>query len=181
MLQKGNDSFLGDLLYTYQLSLFSPGFPNFPEPIQLVCASVLQERGQVHLAAQARACGAWFAQSVPASFSQFRHRPMAMEINTSRFGPVRVECEDLLHFPAGVLGLEDCRDWVLLGDGQNDAVAWLQSVDKPKVALAVVSPRRFKPDYRIRLARAEIEPLNLTDAKAAQVLVSCSYHRKRLK
>jgi len=95
---------------------------------------------------------------------------MAMEIATSRFGVLRYEADDLLHFPVGMWGLEDCRNWIVLGDGQHDAVAWLQSVDQPRVALAVVSPRRFVPDYRIRVARAELEPLGFTDVREAQVL-----------
>jgi len=94
-----------------------------------------------------------------------------MEVNTSRFGPVRVEGEDLLCFPAGLVGLEECRDWVLLRDGQSDAVAWLQSAQRPRIALAVVSPRRFVPDYRIRVARTELESLGFEDLRAAQVLV----------
>ena len=96
---------------------------------------------------------------------------MVMDINTSRFGPIKVESEDVLHFPAGLLGWEECRDWVLLGDAQNPAVAWLQSVERPKVAVAVVSPRRFVPDYRMRVARAELEPLEVEDLSTIQVLV----------
>ncbi len=94
-----------------------------------------------------------------------------MEVNTSRFGSISVAAEDLIRFPAGILGLEDCRDWVLLKDGQNDAVAWLQSAQRPTIALAVVSPRRFVPDYRIRVAPAELEPLELEDIRTAQVVV----------
>jgi len=67
--------------------------------------------------------------------------------------------------------MEDCRQWVLLGDGQNDAVVWLQSVERPRVAEAVVSPRRFVPDFRMRVARAELEPLELTEVADSQVLV----------
>ena len=93
-----------------------------------------------------------------------------MEINTSRFGPIKVDQDDILRFPAGILGLEECRDWVLLGDAQNPALAWLQSVDRPKVALAVVSPRRFVPGFRMRVARAELEPLELDDLSDAHVL-----------
>ena len=96
---------------------------------------------------------------------------MTKDVNTNRFGLIRIESEDILHFPAGLLGMEDCRDWILLGDGQNDAVAWLQSVEKPRVALPVVSPRRFVPDYRTRIARMEIEPLELDDLRAAEVLL----------
>ena len=96
---------------------------------------------------------------------------MVMEINTSRFGPLRVESEDVLHFPAGLLGMEECQKWVLLGDVQNPAVAWLQSVERPKLALAVVSPRRFVPDYRMRVARAELAPLEADDLQGVQALV----------
>jgi flagellar assembly factor FliW len=59
----------------------------------------------------------------------------------------------------------------LLDDGQSDALAWLQSVQRGEVAVAVVSPRRFVPDYRIRVARPEIEPLGLVDPRHAEVLV----------
>lgn len=94
-----------------------------------------------------------------------------MEINTTRFGQVEVLTEDLLHFPEGLLGLVECRDWILLSDAQNDAVAWMQSVDRPEVALAVVSPRRFVPAYQMRVARRELEPLELEQVREAEVLV----------
>jgi len=94
-----------------------------------------------------------------------------MEILTTRFGPIDVEAEDLIHFPEGLLGLEQCRDWVLLADTENDAVAWMQSVDRADVALAVVSPRRFVPSYRMRVARRELDPLELDQLRAARVLV----------
>lgn len=94
-----------------------------------------------------------------------------MEISTTRFGPIELQPDDVIHFPEGLLGLEACRDWVLLAEAENDAVAWLQSVDRADVALAVVSPRRFVPKYRMRVARRELEPLELDHIGRAQVLV----------
>lgn len=94
-----------------------------------------------------------------------------MRISTTRFGPIEVQADDVLRFPEGLLGLEECRRWVLLAEAENDAVAWLQSVDRADVALAVVSPRRFVPDYRMRVARRELEPLQLDQIGRAQVLV----------
>ena len=93
-----------------------------------------------------------------------------MEITTSRFGPLEIDPGDMLHFPAGLLGLEDCRQWALLADRRNEAVAWLQSVERPEVALPVVSPRRFVPGYQVRIARRELTGLGLDDIKAAKVL-----------
>jgi flagellar assembly factor FliW len=39
------------------------------------------------------------------------------------------------------------------------------------VALAVVSPRRFVSDYRVRVSARDLVPLGLPSLKAAQVLV----------
>lgn len=94
-----------------------------------------------------------------------------MDIQTSRFGRVEFAADDVLQFPEGLPGLTDCRDWVLLADLHDDAVAWMQSVQWPDVALAVVSPRRFVPDYQLRVARRELEPLGLGNPQAAEVLV----------
>ncbi len=93
-----------------------------------------------------------------------------MKINTTRFGALEMQPEDVLHFPGGMLGLEDCRDWVLLADAENDALGWLQSVSHSEVALAVVSPRRFVPEYQVRVSRLELEALEMTDLREAQVL-----------
>ena len=93
-----------------------------------------------------------------------------MLINTSRFGPVPIQAEDILLFPNGVIGLENCRHWVLLADEENEAVGWLQSIVRPDVALAVVSPRRFAADYRVRVSRSQMAMLELSELDQAYVL-----------
>lgn len=97
-----------------------------------------------------------------------------MWIATTRFGPIQFEPEDVIRFPEGILGLPECQDWLLLADGRNQSLAWLQSVDRPEAALCVVSPRRFVPNYQVRLPRRELEPLELEDLEAAEVLVVVS-------
>jgi flagellar assembly factor FliW len=94
-----------------------------------------------------------------------------MNIQTTRFGRVEIEMDDILNFPAGLLGLETCRQWVLLADAQNSSLGWLQCTTRPEIAVAVVSPRRFVPDYQMRVARSELNPLELPEPKQAQVLV----------
>jgi flagellar assembly factor FliW len=96
---------------------------------------------------------------------------MVMRINTSRFGRIDVAAGDVLHFPSGLPGLEDCREWALLADAGNDALGWLQSTSRGDVAIAVVSPRRFVPDYQVRIPRSELTPLDITDIRQAQVVV----------
>jgi len=70
--------------------------------------------------------------------------------------------------------LEDCRQWVILADPEDEVFAWLQSLHRPEVALAVASPRRFVPGYQLRVCRRELEPLGLVRVEAACVLAIVS-------
>ncbi|MEX2317333.1 MAG: flagellar assembly protein FliW [Pirellulales bacterium] len=97
-----------------------------------------------------------------------------INVSTTRFGDVDIDERDILTFVDGLIGMEDCRRWVLFADAQNAALGWMQSLDRADVALAVVSPRRFVPDYQIRVARRDIGPLALDDPNAAQVLAIVS-------
>jgi flagellar assembly factor FliW len=97
-----------------------------------------------------------------------------MQIQTTRFGVVHVDPDAILAFPNGILGLGNCRHWVLLADAHNDALAWMQSTTRPDIALAVVSPRRYVPDYQVRVTRGELKSLDLKDLRQAEVLVIVS-------
>ena len=93
-----------------------------------------------------------------------------MKIETSRFGTVQIEADDIVFFRNGLLGFEDCQHWVILGDGENSSLAWLQSMQFPKIAMPVVSPRRFVPSYQVRLSPKDVELLQLTTSEQAFVL-----------
>src|SRR3954454_4515665 len=98
-----------------------------------------------------------------------------MNIASTRFGSLTIEDADVLTFADGLIGMEDCRRWVLLADSENSALGWLQSLDRPEVALGVVSPRRFVADYQVRVSKREIAPLGMDDPAEAQVLVIVSH------
>ena len=93
-----------------------------------------------------------------------------MLISTSHFGAVEIEVDDILHFPSGIVAFEECQHWVLLADADNSALAWLQSVTLPEVALPVVSPRRFAPNYAARVTRGQLLPLEFSQFDQAYVL-----------
>jgi flagellar assembly factor FliW len=107
-------------------------------------------------------------------------RAAAVQISTTRFGSVTIQPEDVLHFPGGLPGLEECHRWVLLADGDNEALAWLQSTSRPEVAFAVVHPKRFVPQYQLRVARRDLEPLALANLADAEVLAIVSSHEDDL-
>lgn len=97
-----------------------------------------------------------------------------MQIATTHFGPVEIEVDDILLFPRGVIAFEDCRHWVLLSDADNPALAWLQSVSRSEVALPVISPRRFTPDYTLHISRGQLAPLELSHFDEAYLLAVVS-------
>jgi flagellar assembly factor FliW len=100
--------------------------------------------------------------------------PALMQITTTHFGPVEIDVDDILLFPQGVIAFEDCRHWVLLSDEENPALAWLQSITRPEVALPVVSPRRFAPEYSVHVGRGQLLPLEFSQFDQAYVLAVVS-------
>ncbi|MEC9094525.1 MAG: flagellar assembly protein FliW [Planctomycetota bacterium] len=103
-----------------------------------------------------------------------------MNIETTRFGTIEIEEQDVLNFESGLIGFSDTKEWVILADTENPAVAWLQSLADPTLGMAIVSPRRFIPNYQVRLTPTELEPIQLTDVDQAFVLCIVSRNENRL-
>lgn len=99
-----------------------------------------------------------------------------MRIDTTRFGTLQVGKDDLFLFPQGFIGMETLRQWVLVPDPENDAVAWLQSASMGERAMAVISPRAFVPDYRVRVGQRELSSLQLRPGDPTYVLTTLAGH-----
>jgi flagellar assembly factor FliW len=84
-----------------------------------------------------------------------------MIVNTTRFGQIEVSQEHVILFPQGLIGFETCRHWVILPDGANADVAWLQSVSQGQVALPIMSPRKLGVDYRVNVSRRQLTPISM--------------------
>ncbi len=93
-------------------------------------------------------------------------------IQTTRFGVLEAPQELEWLFPRGLIGLETATRWVLLGESESSSLVWLQSVDRPELALPLVSPRRLVPGYKVRVAPDELTPLELADDDLLFVLVT---------
>ncbi len=93
-----------------------------------------------------------------------------MQVETTRFGRIEVRSDEIIRFPEGVPGFSDCCEWVLLADPRSEACVWMQSLSRPDVALALVSPRRFVAGYQARVGQRDLEPLRLRNLGQAEVL-----------
>ena len=94
-----------------------------------------------------------------------------MKVQTTRFGPVEVEQQRVLEFPAGLLGFPQQKKYVLLQTNDEGNFFWLQSVDNPAVAFVVCDPLLFAPDYQVPARTEEFRAINLERVDEAQVFV----------
>ncbi len=103
-----------------------------------------------------------------------------MPIQTSRFGQIDATPEEIIIFPQGLIGFESSRQWLILPDPENSDVAWLQSVAQPQVALPLVSPRKFAPDYKVNVPNRQLSILKIRNSDRIYVLNVVSKSGKTL-
>jgi flagellar assembly factor FliW len=95
-----------------------------------------------------------------------------MEILTTRFGPIRVESQDRVEFPRGLVGIPHLRRFVLWPDPQAPSVLWLQSTRDPSWALALVEPRLLVPTYQVRATTQQLAALQIDESREVEVYVT---------
>lgn len=94
-----------------------------------------------------------------------------MKLNTKYFGELEYKGEDVLHFSAGLLGFEDCNEFITIDNPDGAGVfRWLQSIDRPELAFVVINPVFAMTDYEFDIPRPMVEKLGLKKPEDAQVL-----------
>lgn len=74
-----------------------------------------------------------------------------MKIQTRKFGEIEVDENKMLTIPEGLPGFPGYERFALLEDPNTVPFCWLQSEQEPKLALVVMNPFVFKPDYKLDL------------------------------
>jgi flagellar assembly factor FliW len=92
-----------------------------------------------------------------------------MWLETSRFGRIEVDEERLIRFPKGILGFPEQTEYALVQTGPDSVFFWLQAVNRPDLAFVVCDPQLFVQDYCAPIKADEVEALELTDLKDAQL------------
>jgi len=92
-------------------------------------------------------------------------------INT-RVGKRVIELDKVLFFPKGLVGFENCREFILLQIKDDSPFLILQSLDNARVGLLVADPYSFTSDYEIKLGEAEQKILRLKNIRQVAVLVT---------
>ena len=96
-----------------------------------------------------------------------------MKVNTTRFGELQVNKEDVINFQEGLLGFENLKKFFVVDPGDSTLILWLQSIDDEKIAFPIIEPKIFKPDYVAKLLPADMNSVeldSLTQAKIYSIL-----------
>ncbi len=102
-------------------------------------------------------------------------RNKEIEIDT-RLGRRSIDAEKVVHFPRGLAGFEDERDFILLQIRPEAPLLILQSTSNPTVGLLVADPYSFmdKTVYVPAVGEAEKQLLQIADLGETAVLVTVS-------
>lgn len=96
---------------------------------------------------------------------------MSVTFQSIRFGTVQIQPQDVIEFPFGLIGLGGLR-YALIDRNPGTGFLWLHAVDDPALALPVVSPYQFFPDFRLDIAAEDSERTGIRDVTRATLFVT---------
>ncbi|MBT4290450.1 MAG: flagellar assembly protein FliW, partial [Deltaproteobacteria bacterium] len=80
-----------------------------------------------------------------------------MKFETTRFGQIEVESEDIIIFPDGPLGFPDCTRFTLVDEERSYPFRMLQSLDNQTLAFVVVDPLVARADYHFNVTKEDLK------------------------
>ncbi|MBF0101632.1 MAG: flagellar assembly protein FliW [Desulfobacterales bacterium] len=88
-----------------------------------------------------------------------------MEIETTQFGIIHIEEENIITMPQGMPGFPGCDRFVIFEREETWPFYWYQCVDEPELAFVIIDPFLFKPDYSVNTKLVMEEMLWQDDEK----------------
>lgn len=93
-----------------------------------------------------------------------------MEKINTRFGEVEYDPDNLLNFPAGLIGLPNLRRFIVMPNKKKGPLFWIQSVDDPDMAFVLTDPTNFFLDYIVVPDTAERQTLHIEEGDECYTL-----------
>lgn len=101
-----------------------------------------------------------------------------MEILTSRFGKISFSSKEVYNFSKGIYGFPQEKKYVFLKLKEFDPFLWLQSVEKSDLAILLIDPLIFFPEYKPEILQKEFEFIKVQDLKKAKIYVTVTLSGK---
>ena len=83
-----------------------------------------------------------------------------MLIQTTRFGEVEIQDQDILTFPSGMLGFSTERHFVMIEDEMGSPFHWLQAVEKQDLAFITLNPETAVSDFSLDITVDHMKKLD---------------------
>lgn len=93
-----------------------------------------------------------------------------MEKVKSRFGVIEYDPENLLYFPAGLIGLPTLHNFIVIPNKKEGPLFWIQSVEEPEMAFVLTDPTNFFLNYKAVPDTSERTTLRLDENDECFVL-----------
>ena len=91
-----------------------------------------------------------------------------VKIETTRFGSIEIDPEQIIEFPDGILGFEEYHRYVVV-EPPGHIFSFLQSVDEPWLSFVVIMPELLRSDYYVDLEPQLVKELGFEDPKDGKV------------
>lgn len=82
------------------------------------------------------------------------------------------------HFPLGIPGFPDDHRWVLTQAPSEAPFAWLNSLDTPGLAFAVVEPRHLLDGFTFEVPDDDLDPIGSPDPRELGLLIILRVERR---
>lgn len=94
-----------------------------------------------------------------------------MQIQTSRFGTIEIDEQQIITMPNGLLGFSSSRLYTLLEDDIGSPFKWFQSVENEALAFVTIDPQLVVSNYTIAVSEEHLKKLQTADVTELMVLV----------
>ncbi len=93
-----------------------------------------------------------------------------MKTIQTRFGEVDYDENNLLNFPAGLIGFPNLHHFIVMPNKKEGPLFWIQSVDDPDIAFILTDPTNFFLDYAVIPESSERNILHIEEEDECFVL-----------
>ena len=92
-----------------------------------------------------------------------------MLIQTSRFGEIEIEEDQIINLPSGLIGFSEDRRFVIREDEAASPFRWLQAVDNQALAFVMIEPHVSVSNYELELTKDNLKKLKAESIKDLSV------------
>lgn len=97
-----------------------------------------------------------------------------MKTIQTRFGEVEYDPANVIHFPEGLIGLDQLKHFLVMPNKKEGPLFWIQSIEDPAFAFVVTDPTQFFFDYLVVPDEQERQKLGIDETGACFVLTIVS-------